>query len=332
VALKEDRVTITDVTLREYGQNVPSLYLPVFTPRLRADVAGKLIQAGLPGIEIFSCISPRIAPAMAREEIEKTLAALGETPGAKLITLVPNETGYENFHALNLGPGGRNHTMGLFFSAIEAHNLLNLGRTIRETLEEYKRILTDAASRKIRVVGYVSAAFGYRNGKSMGVTRPDVGVLNDYLDFYFDLGVQNVTLSDLQGVAGEEETGRTLEALLNKRKGADMGRLGYHPHHVDGEKALSNSRIAFNLGLRRFDASLGGTGGCVTGAPGNQPTEGLVRLFEKQGIKTGVKLAEVLDLARFVEKELYGKIPSSGQPDSPHPARGAPRAGQGDVH
>jgi len=150
VTRKGERVVITDVTLREYGQNVPSRYLPIFTPRLRAAVVLRLVEAGFRNIEIFSCIHPRIAPAMGRREIESILEALGKVPAADLITLVPNGAGYENFLSLDLGPEGYNHTMGLFFSAIETHNLLNLGRPVRETLEEYKTILTDAASRRIR--------------------------------------------------------------------------------------------------------------------------------------------------------------------------------------
>jgi len=128
------------------------------------------------------------------------------------------------------------------------------------------------------------------------------------LDFLFDLGASVVTLSDLQGVADQETTRKVLEECLNIRKGKDTDRIGYHPHHVSGSKAIANSLAAYETGIRRFDASLGGTGGCVTGAPGNQPTEALVRFFEEKGIKTGLKPEEVSALADFVEKELYRKI------------------------
>ena len=84
--------------------------------------------------------------------------------------------------------------------------------------------------------------------------------------------------------------------------------LGYHPHHVSGEKAIANSKVAFDLGIRRFDASLGGTGGCVTGAPGNQPTECLVHSFHKWGIKTGINEEKVSSLTDMVQKQLYNKI------------------------
>jgi hydroxymethylglutaryl-CoA lyase len=129
-----------------------------------------------------------------------------------------------------------------------------------------------------------------------------------YLDLLFDLGAATVTLSDLQGVANQEGTRKLLEDTLNTRKGRDIERIGYHPHHVSGLEAIANSMAAYDIGIRRFDASLGGTGGCVTGAPGNQPTEALVRCFEEKGIKTGLRPDEVSALEDFVEKELYPKI------------------------
>ncbi|MDZ7698262.1 MAG: hypothetical protein U5R49_15525 [Deltaproteobacteria bacterium] len=68
--------------------------------------------------------------------------------------------------------------------------------------------------------------------------------------------------------------------------------------------------------MRRFDASLGGTGGCVTGAPGNQPTEGLVRLFHEAGVKTGIHEKGAFDLAQRVRRELFNRIPLA-HPHSP---------------
>jgi len=124
-----------------------------------------------------------------------------------------------------------------------------------------------------------------------------------------DLGVATVTLSDLQGIANREVTLKTFEAILNKRGGRHLDTLGYHPHHVVGEEAVANSKIAYDTGIKRFDSSLGGTGGCVTGAPGNQPTEMLVRLFNKLGIATGLNEQKIFSLAEMVRRELYSNIP-----------------------
>ena len=306
-----DRAIITDVTLREFGQNVPGNYLHVFTPEMRARLALELIDLCFPSIEVLSCIHPKVAPAMHEEALKKIATDLGRMDRVHIITLVPNLTGYRTFLRLGLGPDGFNHTLGIFFSAVEAHNLANLGRTIEETLAEYRTVLKDAASRHIRVVAYISAAFGYMDPEKSRFIRADLNEICHHMDLLLDLGVRTVTLSDLQGVAGENETARILETILDLRKGRNQDRIGYHPHHVSGAKALANSMVAFDLGIRRLDASIGGTGGCVTGAPGNQPTEGLVHLFNESEIETGIDEDGVVALAERVRRDLYERIPLS---------------------
>lgn len=304
-----DRVIITDVTLREYGQNISSNYLHIFTPEIRIEIALSLINAGFTNIEILSCINPRVAPAMNKEAIRKIAKDLGRVNSVNLITLVPNKAGYKTFLDLDLGPDGYNHTMGLFFSAVEAHNLANLGRPIKETIEEYEIILRDASSRGVRVIGYISAAFGYTDPENGTLYKPDIDKINAYINLLIDRGVDAVTLSDLQGIANEKETRQLLETILDKRKGGNIDMLGYHPHNVAGDQAIANSKVVYDLGIRRFDSSLGGTGGCVTGAPGNQPTEKLVLSFHSLGIETGLDEKKVFSLAQKIQRELYSKIP-----------------------
>ena len=302
-----ERVILTDVTLREYGQNVPAAYLHLFTPKIRVAIAKRLIGAGVTQLEVLSCVSPKVAPAMNPEALETISKELGTPQGTRLITLVPNRAGYNKFLSLHLGPEDFNHTLGVFFSAVEAHNRLNLGRSIQDTVAEYRTILGDARSRGISVFAYVSAAFGYRHGGEE-ITKPTVDQVTEYIDLLFDLGAEVVTLSDLQGVAGEEETGKLWEGIVARRGRESIGAMGYHPHHSSGSKALANSRVAYQLGVRRFDASLGGTGGCVTGAPGNQPTEALARYFTDMGVETGLDIEEITSLTHMVQTELYSCI------------------------
>jgi hydroxymethylglutaryl-CoA lyase len=306
---KNDEVIITDVTLREYGQNIPGNYLHIFTPEIRVEIALRLIDAGLTTIEILSCAHPKISPAMNKEALKKITHDLGKINGVNLITLVPNRAGYNTFLDLDLGPDGYNHTMGIFFSAIEAHNIENLGRPLKETIEEYKKIIRDASSHNIRIIGYISAAFGYFEPENSVLIKPDLDEVNNYIKLLLDLGVDTVTLSDLQGVANEERTREIFETILNKRAGSEVNKLEYHPHHVSGKAAIANTKIAYDLGIRRFDSSLGGTGGCVTGAPGNQPTEMLVVFFHSLGIQTGLNETKIFSLTNMVQKELYSKIP-----------------------
>jgi len=306
---KNDSLTITDVTLREYGQNIPAEYLHIFTPEIRVEIALLLIDAGMRNIEILSCVHPRVSPAMNREALQKITQDLGRINEVNLITLVPNRAGYNTFLELGLGPDSYNHTMGVFFSAIEAHNIANLGRPLKETIEELKKIIRDASSHNIRITGYISAAFGYFEPGDGVLIKPDIDEVNNYINLLLDLGVDTVTLSDLQGVANEERTREIFETILNKRAGSDTDKIGYHPHHVSGKAAVANSTIAYDLGIRRFDSSLGGTGGCVTGAPGNQPTEMLVDFFNSLGIQTGLNKTKIFSLTEMVQKELYSQIP-----------------------
>ena len=306
---KDESVIITDVTLREYGQNIPADYLHIFTPQKRTDIALKLIGAGFTNIEIFSCVHPKVAPAMNANSIKEIAKAIGRRNDVNIITLTPNRSGYNNFCNLGLGPDRYNHTLGIFFSAIEEHNLANLGRTCKDTVDEYKIIVSDAVSKGTRVVAYISAVFGYLDPYKNTVIKADLKIVNNYIDMLLNLGVDAVTLSDLQGVAEEDETGRILENIINKRNGKDIERLGYHPHHKSSERAIANSKIAYNLGIRRFDSSLGGSGGCVTGAPGNQSTEGLVSFFSSSGIETQIDEKNIFSLANFIKEEFYCKIP-----------------------
>jgi len=295
------QVRVTDVTLREFGQNVPRDRLAAFPPETRVHAARRLLEAGFTSLELLSCVHPGVAPAMAPDLLGRVADALGRRAGAEIVTLVPNRSGYRTFLKLGLGPEGHGHALGMFVSAVEPHNRANLGCAIADTLEAYGEIARDAVSRGIRLNGYVSAAFGYRERVGAELLVPTVEAVSGLVDRFFSMGVRTVNLSDLQGVADETATVRFLERLLEHRRGGGLDRIGYHPHHGSGERAVDNSLAVLGLGIRRFDASLGGTGGCVTGAPGNQPTERLVQRLHEAGAETGIDETRLLALARWFE-------------------------------
>jgi hydroxymethylglutaryl-CoA lyase len=303
-----EKIQISDVTLREYGQNIPGDRLYLFTPEKRTSIAKGLIAAGFKDIELFSCINPKLAPAMEEKTLRRISTNIGKVKGVHFITLVPNRIGYDIFKRLNLGADGLDHTMGMFFSAVESHNRVNLGRSIEETLNEYSSISSEAALSGTRISAYISAAFGYSHPKNGSLSKPDPRTICEFIDRLFGMGAITVTLTDLQGIAGEEETRRLIESVLKRRHGRDVEKLGYHPHHISNAKALANSKAAFNAGIRRFDASLGGVGGCITGAPGNQPTEGLLDLFDKLGVSTDLDSEKVHILAKSIQRQIYDKI------------------------
>jgi hydroxymethylglutaryl-CoA lyase len=283
-----ERVEVADVTLREHGQNVRGDELERFSVDLRVQTARSLVAAGVRRLEILSCVSPRVAPAMAEPLIRRVAAAVGRPEGVTLVTLVPNRKGFGVFQRAGLGPDDLNHTLGMFFSAVEEHNRANLGRTIQESIDECAALAGKAAGAGTKTTAYVSAAFGYRPEPHGPVIPVQMDALTVFVQRMFDLGASTVTLSDLQGVATPKETLQALAELLDRLPRRRRKRVGYHAHHASPDQALRRVAAAFEAGIRLFDASLGASGGCVTGAPGNVPTEGVLDLFEDMGLSTGV--------------------------------------------
>jgi isopropylmalate/homocitrate/citramalate synthase len=284
--VRRPEVLVTEVTLREHGQNVPASQLSRFTPSSRAEFALALRDAGFARIEVLSCVSPEVAPAMAPDQLAEVVRAMGRLDGAEVVTLVPNLRGWDSFCELGLGDGGLRHTVGLFHSAVELHNVANLGVSIEETVTAMREVARRALADGTPVSAYVSAAFGYR--EEGRIFRPGRLELEDHVRRCFDMGARMVTLSDLQGLADEQETRRLWEQVLDVDGGAYASRLGYHAHHVEPRSAVDLVEAAFRAGVRCFDTSLLATGGCVTGAPGNAPTEGVLQRLHRLGARTGV--------------------------------------------
>jgi hydroxymethylglutaryl-CoA lyase len=296
-------VILTDVTLREHGQNVPVEGLATFTPRARADLAHALRDAGFARLELMSCVNPKVAPAMARGQLEELLALLGPMDSVEIVTLVPNLHGYEVFAEMGLVTAG--HTVGVFHSAMDEHNVANLGKTVAQTVTQLEEIARRADEEGARLCSYVSAAFGFAHEGRIVEVAPTT--LADQIRHLFDMGSVQVTLSDLQGIADRDQTSRVWDRVLNLDGGAFADRLGYHPHHAVPAAAVDLIEAAHRAGVRRFDSSLGAAGGCVTGAPGNAPTEGVVERFAEMGVDPGVDAATVRKLALDWRKEKDGK-------------------------
>jgi hydroxymethylglutaryl-CoA lyase len=297
---------VRDVTLREFGQNVPASALAAFLPH-RQWLAERLITAGMRVLEVASTASPKVAPAMATAHLRPFLESLGHPAGVELITLVPNSKGYRRFRELGLGPEGLGHQMGLFLSAVNEHNVANLGRTTAESMADLRQFVPAARREGIAVQGYLSAAFGYEPPGAQESLKPTTGELVELIEQFGELGVASVTLSDLQGLATTTETAATLNELLHGAHPAPLP-LGYHPHHRSPARALDNLVAAAEVGICHFDASLGAVGGCVTGAPGNAPTEGTVARLRQAGWPLPLDAERLDDLARQVNERVYRPV------------------------
>jgi hydroxymethylglutaryl-CoA lyase len=265
-----------------------------------------LHAAGLREIEVASFVPARLLPQMA-DAAEVVRHALS-LPGWTVMALVPNRKGAEA--ALRAGA----HKLTLPVSASEAHSLANVRKAPLAMVEEVREVLAlrDAIAPQAKVEAGISTAFGCTlQGE---VPEDDVVRLAAALA---EAGVDDVGLSDTTGMANPAQVRRLFRRLF-----AEIGgRTGAaHMHNTRG-LGLANCLAAYDVGVRTFDSSLGGLGGCpyAPGASGNVVTEDLVFMFEAMGVSTGVDLAKLLAAreplkAGLPGEPLYGMTPEAGLP------------------
>jgi len=249
-----------------------------------------LADAGLREIEATSFVSPKAVPQLA--DAEELMRALERRPGVRYPVLVPNERGMSR--ALDAGADA----ICLFTAASEPFVQHNIGMSIADSMTAFAPVMARVREGGLWSRAYVSTAFGcpYQGEVSEAAV---VGVAEELMQ----LGVEEVSIGDTIGVAGPADVRRVVGALLHA--GIPPQRLAMHFHDTRGT-ALANVTAALELGIRAFDASSGGTGGCpyAPGAAGNLATEDLVYLLEREGLAHGVALEGVLAAARFISEAI----------------------------
>jgi len=296
------QVLISEVGPRDGLQSVKAI-MP--TPGKKTWIAA-LHRAGLREIEVASFVSPKLLPQMAdaAQVVEHALTL----PGLTVMALVPNLQGAE----AAIAAGAQKLTIPV--SASPAHSLANVRKTREEMIQEVRSIvaLCKEVAPGVKVEAGISTAFGCT---LQGVV-PDDEVVRTAVQCA-QAGVDEAGLSDTTGMANPAQVRRLFRKVrceLGTRTGAA------HMHNTRG-LGLANCLAAYEEGVRTFDASLGGLGGCpyAPGASGNVVTEDLVFMFEAMGICTGVDLA-LLMAARLPLMDglpgepIYGMTPEAGLP------------------
>ena len=249
-----------------------------------------LADAGLREIEATSFVSPKAVPQLA--DADDLMAALDRRPGVRHPVLVPNARGLERAEAVGAD------AVCVFTAASEAFTKANINMTIAESIDAFRPVIQRARELGWWTRGYVSTAFGCPYQGEVGEAAV-VAVAQELRE----LGVEELSISDTIGVAGPSDVRRVVRAL--ETAGFAPDRLATHFHDTRGT-ALANVTAALELGVRCFDASTGGTGGCpyAPGAAGNLATEDLVYLLEREGLSHGVDLDALLAAARHVSDTL----------------------------
>jgi hydroxymethylglutaryl-CoA lyase len=249
-----------------------------------------LADAGLREIEATSFVSPRAIPQLA--DADELLTTLDRRPGVRYPVLVPNARGMDRAEAAGAD------AICVFTAASEAFTSANINMTITESIEAFRPVIDRARERGWWTRGYVSTAFGCPYQGEVGEAAV-VAVAQQL----HELGIDELSIGDTIGVAGPSDVRRVVAALDGAGFAPD--RLAMHFHDTRGT-ALANVAVALELGVRCFDASTGGTGGCpyAPGAAGNLATEDLVYLLDREGLSHGVDLDALLVAARHVSETL----------------------------
>lgn len=254
-----------------------------------------LVAAGLRSVEAGSFVSPRWVPQMAGSA--EVLAGVRKVPGVSFPVLVPNLKGFE---AARLAGAT---DVAVFASASETFSQRNINCSVAESLERFEPVLEGARAAGIRVRGYVSCALGCPYEGSVPVKA-----VVDLAARLHAMGCTELVPSDTIGVGAPRQAVAMVAAVAGA---VPMQALAFHAHDTWG-MGVANCLALYEAGVRVFDGSVGGLGGCpyAKGATGNVPTEALAYLFEGLGVRTGIDIPAVAKVAIEVCAEL-GREPVS---------------------
>lgn len=297
-------VIVCEVGLRDGLQLVPE-FLP--TEQKLAWIAAEK-SSGIGEIEVTSFVPPKLIPqfADAEEVVRKSL----QIPGLTVLALVPNLKGAERGIALGV------HKLNFVLSVSRTHNLKNVRREREESVADFRRIVAlrnaQPEGQRPRLIGGLSTALGcsYEG-------RIPVDDVRRYAAQLAEAGADEILVADTVGYGDPAQVRAVFRAVM-----AELGRLpvGAHFHDTRGT-GLANVAAALDCGVRRFDASLAGLGGCpfAPGATGNIVMEDLCFMLDSMGLRTGVNLQKLVSVRQILERnlaghELHGALARAGMP------------------
>ncbi|MEY8877990.1 MAG: hydroxymethylglutaryl-CoA lyase [Leptothrix sp. (in: b-proteobacteria)] len=292
--LLANAVRIVEVGPRDGLQNEKQLVSTATKLALIRRLAG----AGLKDIEATAFVSPKWVPQMAdHAEIMAGLPSSAEFPGVRYPVLTPNLKGFE----AALAAGARE--VAVFAAASEAFSQKNINCSIAESISRFEPIMSAARDAGVRVRGYISCVVGC---PYQGEVAP--AAVADIALRLHALGCYEVSLGDTIGVGTPASVLRMLEAVAAK---VPVAQLAGHYHDTYG-MAVANVYASHQFGLRVFDSSIAGLGGCpyAKGASGNVATEDLVYLLHGLGAQTGIDLEALVAAAGWISAQL-GRAPNS---------------------
>lgn len=268
-----------------------------------------LAKSGLKRIEVGAFVSPKWVPQMdgSLELINEIYKRRQEFPkDVQFSALVPNVKGMEEALKTPIPE------IAVFGAASESFSKKNINCTIEESLQRFKDVVVTAKKNKRKVRGYLSVAFGCPYEGAVSEKR-----VIELVQAYLKIGVYEVSIGDTIGVA----TPKQVQSLLKKLKSkVPLKKIALHLHDTRGT-ALANVLMGIEMGVKVFDSSFGGLGGCpyAKGASGNLATDDLIYMLNGMGLKSGVNLGHLLGYTKEVEemvgRKMRSKTSEAGLPE-----------------
>ena len=278
-----DRVLVFEMAPRDGLQNEERI-IPTADKIALVDA---LSRSGLGKIESASFVSPKWVPQMA--DGAEVMAGITRRAGVAYTALTPNMKGLERAIAAGADE------VAVFGAATEKFSQKNINCSIAESLERFRPIVDRAAAECVPVRGYVSCV---TDCPYEGAVAPEA--VAEVAKALLDMGCYEVSLGDTIGKGVPETVSAMLDSVLSL---VPAGRVAGHFHDTGG-RALDNIMAALELGIRTFDASAGGIGGCpyAPGAQGNVATEAVAGVLEAEGFETGIDPDALGKAARFARR------------------------------
>ena len=296
------KIEITEVGLRDGLQNEAAF----FPTADKIAMANRLIAAGIRRLEATSFVSPRAVPQLA--DAEELIAGIDRVDGLTLEALVPNARGGERAAGVDIWV--------TFMSASETHSEANSNCPMDEAFNRIRPLPNLAAQSGATVSAALAVAF---DCPFEGATPPERVV--DLAKRFRDIGVATLKLGDTIGTASPGRVKRLVEAV---RAATPELELVLHFHDTRG-LGLANIMAGMDVGVTRFEASIGGLGGCpfAPGATGNVSTEDVAHLLQLEGVETGIDLTALIAAGAEMAALLDRDLPASLQKATPVGARHA---------
>lgn len=283
-------IELVEVAPRDGLQNEPEL----LSTDTKVELVAKIIGAGVKRIEVTSFVNPKRVPQMA--DAEQVMAALPREDGVSYIGLVLNQRGFER------AVKARCDEVNFVVVASDTFNRKNQGMSTDQTLSLWADIARAAKSEGIRSSATIAAAFGCPFEGEIAVKR-----VAEIAAQIFQSGPDEIALADTIGVGVPSQVAQLVNAVADAAPEVPL-RCHFHNTRNTG---IANAAAAVAAGVKTLDASVGGIGGCpfAPSATGNIPSEDLIYMLDRMGVRTGVDGPELIATAKWLADELGRDVP-----------------------